>query len=900
MAENLPTSANTINQTVCDSGSDSAGASSGAVAQGHAMLPRMLGSYEVIESIGQGGMGMVLKCRDNSLKREVAIKVLRAESCNDTVARMRFIKEAQITGQLEHPGIVSVHLLGWDGDDHEFFSMKLVSGRPLHKVLELWHADDKKTRTDLPLARLISVFERVCETIGFAHSRGVIHRDLKPSNVMIGKHGEVWVLDWGLAKLLHEPESEEPAGKRMGSGVMPADLGNYATLDGTVVGTPPYMAPEQASGKPLDEGVDIFGLGALLYEMLTGQPPHSGKSLREVLARAAKGRVTPVNRTLRGRRAPRALAAMAYKCLAARREERYATVDELLRDVRAYATGERVSALPDTALDVALRFMRRHGRAVMAGTAAAAVLVITLSVSAVLVASKGREARDAEAAQQKERAARLEAELLVASKDGEARDAEAARQKERGARLEAELEKQKTLAATAESAHKRLAAFDPYSQAMDLLMRGQLPERAAELLKNALVIDASFPEAQFALGEALRACGRPLDAAAAYAKADDLSRAIAGRPDLHAMVAAGFALDGAGRLAEAEDAFARAEKEGANDPLALVGRVFRLAHDQKLSEARQVAEETLKRAPHLWETHFAVGYALAESINNGLIPPAEWSQPAVAALRKALELSPRQAEIYVWLAITLSHMGSADAHAEALACGERAIALEPLNGNRYITRAGYRLSSGDLKGAKQDMATAQRLGVAPVLLQAFDARCAAARGDDEETFRLLSEVLHTTREWPAYVANWAIVGINLRKFDEVRPVVERLAAQHPHFPYVFLLRGSLKAAEGNIAAAVMEAREGLKVAPYHIALHKALANWLHDGRQYKDSLEAADKALELAGADYSMKMIRMDCLLKLGRANDARDYLKTLQKEYPNQAQELNRIYEKLEADAGK
>ena len=834
------------------------------------LLPATLGPYEVVQAIGRGGMGMVLRCRDTALKREVAIKVMQPDARADSVARMRFIKEAQITGQLEHPGIVPVHFLGWDEGDHEFFSMKLVSGRPLSEILKRWHSGDNPVRTELPLTRLVSTFERVCETISFAHSRGVIHRDLKPSNVMIGKHGEVWVLDWGLAKLLNEPDGS-PA-KRRGSDAVPAELGGDVTLDGTICGTPEYMAPEQAFGQALDEGVDIFGLGALLYEMLTGQPPYSGKTLHEVLIKASKARVSPVKRTLRGRNVPRALAAIAHRCLAPRREDRYAAVEDLLRDVRAYAAGESVSALPDTALERSYRFVRQHGRAVAIGTVVAVALLITLSASAVVVARKDQQARAAEAAQQQEREARLEAEL----------------------------EKQKTLATAAETARRRLSAFEPYSQAMDLLMRSQLPERAAALLKESLAIDGSFPEAQFALGEALRACGRPLDAAAAYLKADELSRKIAGRPNLHAVVAAGFALDGAGSYAEAEDAFARAEREGANDPLALVGRAFRLAQHHTLYEARTVAEEALKRAPHLWETHFAVGYILTASIEDGLISPAEWRKPSIAALRKALELSPRQGEVWTWLAVALTRSGDKEARAEALVCAERAMTLEPLNGNRHITRAGYRLSIGDMSGAEQDVNEARRLGIAPANLQVYESRRAAAKGDNEEAFRLMGEVIQKTRDWPSHVANYCVLGLNLKHYDQVKPVVERLAAQHPNYPYLFALRAGLRAAEGNLSLAITEARDGLKLAPFHLPLRKMLAQCLYNTRDYQGALEATEKALELASADTGMKLGRLNCLIKLGRNSDAKRCLETLQKEYPDRAQEFARIYAQLEASAGR
>jgi len=320
-----------------------------------------LGPYELQKEIGRGGMGLVMQGYDQALKREVAIKTLHPQTRADPIKRMRFIKEAQITGQLEHPGIVPVHFLGRDGEGNEFFSMKLAGGEPFDKILERWHTGDEATVRLYPLTRLLSIFERVCETTEFAHSRGVMHRDLKPGNVMIGTHGEVWVLDWGLAKVIGSSETPSPAAAGEGrSSRIHSDVAHDVTLDGLVVGTPEYMAPEQAAGEELDEGVDIFALGAMLYEILTAQPPRSGKTVNEVVTKAAQGRFTPVRRTAKGKNAPGALAAIAERCLAPERRKRYASVQDLLQDLRNYAAGQEVSALPDTSFEKMRRALRKH------------------------------------------------------------------------------------------------------------------------------------------------------------------------------------------------------------------------------------------------------------------------------------------------------------------------------------------------------------------------------------------------------------------------------------------------------------------------------------------------------------------------------------------------------------
>ncbi|MBY0396674.1 MAG: serine/threonine protein kinase, partial [Thermoleophilia bacterium] len=215
--------------------------------------------HELLDAVGAGGMGEVYRTRDLPLGRDLALKVLRPAFARDRAAERRFLREARITAGLQHPGIVPVHNLGRLADGRLFFTMKLVRGQTLHQLLR-----DKA-------AGLLSVFERVCEAVGYAHGQGVIHRDLKPANIMVGAFGEVQVMDWGLANRGHKPTEEASAG-------LAADEDD-STQAGTVMGTPAYMPPEQARGEPLDERADVFALGAILCETLTGEPPFAGDAL---------------------------------------------------------------------------------------------------------------------------------------------------------------------------------------------------------------------------------------------------------------------------------------------------------------------------------------------------------------------------------------------------------------------------------------------------------------------------------------------------------------------------------------------------------------------------------------------------------------------------------------------
>jgi eukaryotic-like serine/threonine-protein kinase len=281
------------------------------------------GRYQLHGEIARGGMGAVLKGRDTDLGREVAVKVLLETHQGKTELLQRFVEEAQIGGQLQHPGIVPVYDLGQLPDRRPYFTMKLVKGRTLAAELRE-RADPAQDRP-----RFLKVFEQVCQTLAYAHARGVVHRDLKPANVMVGAFGEVQVMDWGLAKVLPQggladerPTPAEPAEASAiqtarGEGAGTATAAGAPTQAGSVLGTPAYMAPEQARGEvsSLDERCDVFGLGAILCEILTGQPPYSGGDRADLLRRAAVGDLADAWARLEGCGADAELVALAQHCL---------------------------------------------------------------------------------------------------------------------------------------------------------------------------------------------------------------------------------------------------------------------------------------------------------------------------------------------------------------------------------------------------------------------------------------------------------------------------------------------------------------------------------------------------------------------------------------------------------
>ncbi|MGB0580258.1 MAG: WD40 repeat domain-containing serine/threonine protein kinase [Limisphaerales bacterium] len=326
--------------------------------------------YKVGKEIARGGMGAVLDARDNSLDRDVAMKVMVLELGASTESRERFIREAKVLGLLEHPNIVPIHELGHDEQGRLFYTMKKVQGRTLQAVIKGLEQRDPATVKEFGLDQLLSGFRKICDAIGFAHSRGVIHRDLKPENVMIGAFGEVLVMDWGLAKILGEEETEITPDLTATSNVSTADSSKNLTMEGAVMGSPRYMPPEQACGRTADinERSDVFSLGGILYSILTLRPPVEGDTVQEALENVRIGNITPPtvihSPSQRGEepdpvaqphndtslphlpegRIPKALSAVAMRALALIAKDRYSSVTKLSDDVAAYQGGYATSA----------------------------------------------------------------------------------------------------------------------------------------------------------------------------------------------------------------------------------------------------------------------------------------------------------------------------------------------------------------------------------------------------------------------------------------------------------------------------------------------------------------------------------------------------------------------------
>ncbi len=386
---------------------------------GSTEVPDAPGRYQLFGEIARGGMGAILKGRDADLGRDLAVKVLLEEHRGKPELARRFVEEAQIGGQLQHPGIVPVYELGTFADRRPYFTMKLVKGRTLAALL----SGRKDPRDDQP--RFLGIFEQVAQTVAYAHARGVIHRDLKPSNVMVGSFGEVQgdrTGAWrrcsrkGVADDQREPWP--PSGEVSVIRTVRSGSAEDESQAGSVLGTPAYMAPEQAGGdiERVDRRADVFGLGSILCELLTGQPAYTGRNGNEVFRKASRGDTADACARLDASEADADLVTLARDCLAVEPADRPRDAGVVTSRITAYLAGvqEKLrTAERERAVAEARAVEERRRRKLQVGLAAAVLALTTLGGLSTTYYLRQRQARATAVAQQRQARAAAAAGILV-------------------------------------------------------------------------------------------------------------------------------------------------------------------------------------------------------------------------------------------------------------------------------------------------------------------------------------------------------------------------------------------------------------------------------------------------------------------------------------------------------
>jgi eukaryotic-like serine/threonine-protein kinase len=492
--------------------------------------------FRILRPHATGGLGAVFVALDCELNREVALKQILEHHADDPTSRQRFLIEAEVTGGLEHPGIVPVYGLGTYPDGRPYYAMRFIKGDSLKVAVERFHADASLAkdpgRRSLELRKLLRRFLDVCNAIDYAHSRGVLHRDIKPGNIIVGEHGETLVVDWGLAKVTGQ--SDPASGER--TLVRSSASGSAETLPGSALGTPAFMSPEQAGGdlEALGPRSDVYNLGATLYGLLTGRPPFTGDH-REVLRAVQRGDVRPP-RAIDPSIDP-ALEAVCLKAMAFRPDDRYGAARALAEDIERWMADEPVSAWPEPIGRRARRWMQRNRTAVaMAGVALLAGVIGLGAVTGVQARANGdlrraKSATEAALAQSEDNARRAESNAETARREAQRADDNAGLINDRLGRLVERVQKDRRLQLAGLTAFREGLLRDVIGMYEELASRngegtlglgqalnsrarvqyvlGEFPQALASQLRGEEVLTALPPtyEVRRALGDARRQLG---------------------------------------------------------------------------------------------------------------------------------------------------------------------------------------------------------------------------------------------------------------------------------------------------------------------------------------------------------------------------------------------------------
>jgi serine/threonine-protein kinase len=702
--------------------------------------PRVAG-YEILEELGCGGMGVVYKARHLALQRLVALKMLRADSQGLAEMEGRFREEAQLTGQLQHPGIPPVHEVGVLADGRPFLAMKLIQGRTLEDLLQ----ERSAPTADLP--RFLAIFEQVCQTLAYAHSRGVLHRDLKPANIMVGAFGEVQVMDWGLAKVLKQSGAADTEATVIRTArsepVTPGQPGAQ-TQAGAVLGTLAYMAPEQARGEvdQLDQRCDVFGLGALLCVVLTGQPPYAGAAA-ELWFQAARGELGDALSRLKSSGAEAELVQLARVCLAPKKEDRPSDAGAVSQALGAYLTGvqERLQKAERERAAAQVRVVEeRRRRRITLALAGALLLLASLAGVGTWWFQRVEAARA-------EQTARIEREVRQALGEGLALA-------EQGRRLSANPQEWERMAELGLSATKRAQGLLESGEAGGLIssdLSEQLRTLTVKLTRQAqqaartrgMMKDLDRileKQTESSAGEFYKAGALPLYAPAFRAYGIDVealpeqevAAAIAASPLKAKLLAAlddwslvhpdRMARERLTRIAQAVEADPQAfghrlrEARLKGDTAALKRlaqeadvrllpstTLVHLAAALRLGNERMATAELLKRAYAQHPDDFWVNHDLAMALR--FEHPQEQEQ-MVGHFRAALAARPSSVGMYLRLGSVLRKRGQVD---EAIALYRKAIELDPTYSPSFNNLANTWKEKGDLPEAIKALREATRL-----------------------------------------------------------------------------------------------------------------------------------------------------------------------------------------------
>jgi tetratricopeptide (TPR) repeat protein len=810
-------------------------------------VPHATEVLHTLETLGQGGMGVVHRVRDSRLGREAALKLLLGDSLQPELVQ-RFRREASVTARLDHPSIPPVYEAGSTSSGQPFLLMKVIEGQPLSKAIEAQEGD---------CVPLLEALVKVGEAVAYAHSQRVLHRDLKPENVMVGRFGAVLVMDWGLARELDKPDVPMQGGPVAGG----ADL----TQVGAVMGTPGYMPPEQAGGEEVDERADVFALGAILTEILTGAPPVTGSDSLNRVTRTITGKIEAPRDRDRG--VPRDLDAIARRALAFERRDRTPSAEAFVADLRAYLKGEAVSCYRYGLRERLLRGARRRPGLAVGAVGLLVVVAIVVGLAGQIQSQRQalafageQSAKDKELAAEREKAASArgrEAEVRAKAIRGQAEA------KERAAEEQSE-----ALRRQENAVHVLLIG----SQSAE---SGRRPDSAQ--IEKAI---ADYPSSMtFKL--AYRAYSASKDYALAAAM---LERQINDYPPAIEAVFDRLQLERAWHGFQAkvepwERLLEERIRSNPEDPEARKLLLFKECQ-QAIHQPGGAAEAIrrlgvlLEEFPHYGGARMLRGvlrerggdleaaledYYVAVRLENTRPEPFfrlgnvqhDLGRPraAIIAYTQSLETDPRYLDALTNRALVRNQLGN---HQGAIRDAEAAMKFDPKSYNAYTHRGNARRALGDYEGAIADHNKARAINPRNPAALANLANTYRSQGDLAKALELYTEM---TRLLPRDHRPWlsrAIAFVNLKRYPEALADIERSIRIAPTRPQPLTQRGLIHFEQGQLEPAWRDYKAALQLDPKYSYAHIGLGRVLAAKGQHPAAIKEYDRALalrkKLAGA----------------------------------------------------
>jgi serine/threonine-protein kinase len=844
--------------------------------------PTQAGRFRLLGEIARGGMGAVLRAHDPEMDRVLAVKVVLPQHKDDPSLTRRFLGEARLAGQLQHPGVVPVHDLGRLPDGRPYFAMKLIEGRTLAQLLR----ERPDPGHDLP--RFLRYFEAVCQAIGYAHSRGVIHRDLKPGNVMVGSFGEVQVMDWGLAKVLGKEEGggtkdEQRPATDSPSSFIPHPSSFPPTRPGSVLGTPAYTAPEQAAGEGerLDERSDVFGLGAILCEILTGQPPYVGKDPVQVHRKAIGADLADARARLEGCGADAELLGLALACLAPQAADRPRDAQAVADALTAYLDGVQTRlrqaelAQAEARARAAEEAKRRRLALALAGTV---LLAVALGGGTALWLQADRQARQAQltrevndalnqvtALREQAKTATAGSAALFAQARGQAQRAQALVQtgpadealKDQVRSVQAELdeeEKDRQLIADLDDA--RLAQAETLSR-----LSRFATERAVPLFRRAFRaygLPAGEGEPSAA---AARLRQRPRQVREAVSAALDEWIFQATKPQrpvrephldwLRALAVAGPDEGGMREVRAASQERDPGKRRAALEELARAADVSklpphtlqRLAKHLLLAQSPSSAIQLLRRARQQYPDDFWVNQDLGVWL--AMTEPLRWAE-AVRYLTAAVALRPNSPGVHNNLGSTLQKGGQLD---EAIACFQKALALDPKYVMAHVNLGFALYARGEVEKAIACYRQALALDPKDANIHGNLGAALEARGKEKEAMACYHKGVEMD---PRSALAHYNLGTALKargKEEEAIAAYRKAIALDPKFANPHYNLGAALLGKGQVEEAIACYRKAIAADPRFAQAHTNLGAALEARGRLDEAVTCYRKAIDLDPKD---------------------------------------------------